>query len=910
MATPAVFARPDEFSLLSVSITAERSTAALGDAVELRLQVENRGESRLDAVSVSLYAGSRLIHAERMDLPVNAVSDLVTKWTPQATGTTWLTAKARPADPHLQRGRADAMAIAAIVVGHDSAHAQPTVPPTVTPADHVITRESTVGHARMAMLVAAPQAAAEGHWISLGPTVIASGLGATGRVHQICIHPETTTTVYAASGGVSGSGIWKTTDGAATWAPVTDGLGTPNVKALAVDPSNPSRLFAATTDGLIRTDNGADTWSTVAASNALAIGSSDEVLLVDPRRPTTVLLTGRDGVRRSEDSGATWSVVLPAGRPTDLVMEPSEPRRLYAAINNAANPANSGIYESPDGGATWRQLRGCPGGLLPVLSGAANIRLTISGSTIYASFKTDTAWTLYATTGSCNVGGQEERVWEARWRPTGSVGGQSIFRRLWKGIHADPRDARFLYAQGTDLWFSSDGGDSFERLSGPHADHQAFAFDPLNSSVVYTVSDGGVYRSNARGAAGTWTFVGRGMRNTEFYDLATPATEPQVAIGGTQDNGTVRYHTPATDWTQVRGGDGGTVAIDPTDEQVVYSMGQYADSIQRSGDGGDNWIAFSQSLPPTGDCFNLHFHIHPVDTGILLASCTSLWRRDQDSDWQAIFTPASGGVVRSAVDGRTDAYFAGTGVGEVYEGVGGQNFRLVLPADFGAGAVRDIVVDPEHRGVLFLAYAGSQQGRVRRAVGSTTSTYVVEDITANLPPSLTVNSLAVDRMSANTVFAGTNRGVYRGRLLGSASWSWDDYNLGMPYPDVRALDANSGTGVLRAGTYGRGAYEVTTGPPFGSILRAAGRVTFLRIQEVGSGWGSGANFLDVELVVRLDSQPEYAFGLQLRPGSQEYAALGAVDHLRRSMRRNSVIDIDYRRTGFRSGTIIRVTQKS
>jgi hypothetical protein len=212
--------------------------------------------------------------------------------------------------------------------------------------------------------------------------------------------------------------------------------------------------------------------------------------------------------------------------------------------------------------------------------------------------------------------------------------------------------------------------------------------------------------------------------------------------------------------------------------------------------------------------------------------------------------------------------------------------------------------------VLFLAYASPQQGRVRRAVGSTTSAYVEQDITANLPSGLTVNALAVDRMGANTVFAGTNRGVYRGRLLGPAGWSWDDYNHDLPYPDVRALHAHPGTGVLRAGTYGRGAYEVTTGPPFGSILRAAGRVTFLRVHEVGSGFGRGANFLDVELVVRLDSDPEFAFGLQLRPGPQEYAARGALDHLRRSMRRNSAVEIDYRRTGFRSDIIIRITQRS
>jgi hypothetical protein len=182
-----------------------------------------------------------------------------------------------------------------------------------------------------------------------------------------------------------------------------------------------------------------------------------------------------------------------------------------------------------------------------------------------------------------------------------------------------------------------------------------------------------------------------------------------------------------------------------------------------------------------------------------------------------------------------------------------------------------------------------------------------QDITFNLPSGLSVKALAVDRMNSFTIYAGTNRGVYRGRSVdGGATWNWQPYMNGLPLADVRELEVHPVTGVMRVTTFGRSAYEVNTDFPLGTLLSAAGKLTFLRVHDAGTGFGPPNDFLDGEVVVQLDSQPGRGFGFRLRPDADEAARRGMLDVLRSAFRNNRTIRLDYIRTGLRNGTIIRV----
>ena len=147
--------------------------------------------------------------------------------------------------------------------------------------------------------------------------------------------------------------------------------------------------------------------------------------------------------------------------------------------------------------------------------------------------------------------------------------------------------------------------------------------DPGQPADIYTACDGGLYRAMQ---AENWAFVANGIANVEFYDLAVATERPELAIGGTQDNGTPIFHGAALEWGKVSGGDGGTVAIDPANARVMYIMNQYATSIARSDDGGASFTNIGGGLPTGAACFNLRFGVHPNDPGLFLACCGALWR--------------------------------------------------------------------------------------------------------------------------------------------------------------------------------------------------------------------------------------------------------------------------------------------
>jgi hypothetical protein len=128
----------------------------------------------------------------------------------------------------------------------------------------------------------------------------------------------------------------------------------------------------------------------------------------------------------------------------------------------------------------------------------------------------------------------------------------------------------------------------------------------------------------------------------------------------------------------------------------------------------------------------------------------------------------------------------------------------------------------------------------------------------------------------------------------------------MPPADVRALRVQPTTGVLRAATFGRGAYEVNTDAPVGSLLETVGHVTFLRAHEVGSGYGKPPNFLDCEVIALLAEQPGRAFGFKLRADSERPTRTEMLDELRAAFVAEQPVRLDYVKTGPRVGEIIRV----
>lgn len=147
-------------------------------------------------------------------------------------------------------------------------------------------------------------------------------------------------------------------------------------------------------------------------------------------------------------------------------------------------------------------------------------------------------------------------------------------------IRVDPRDANNIYCVGTTMWGSSDGGEKFAAVNrGIHVDFHAVWVDPDDSDHLLAGCDGGVNETFDRGR--TWQVL-NGFCVAQFYDAVADNSVPYKVIGGLQDNGTWvgpsrtrnREGITHSDWVTIYGGDGFGAQTDPLEPWIVYATSQ------------------------------------------------------------------------------------------------------------------------------------------------------------------------------------------------------------------------------------------------------------------------------------------------------------------------------------------------
>src|SRR5579871_4718139 len=180
--------------------------------------------------------------------------------------------------------------------------------------------------------------------------------------------------------GVNNGGVWKTTDFGNTWVPIFDDQPTGSIGSVAVAPSNPNIIYVGSGEGLQRPDlsvgdgiyksvDAGKTWTHL----GLRDGQQIPALAVDPRDPNRVFAavlghpygpSAERGIFRSNDGGQTFEKVLYRDENTggsDVEMDPANPDVLYASMwevregpwedGNVVNGTGGGLFKSTDGGA-------------------------------------------------------------------------------------------------------------------------------------------------------------------------------------------------------------------------------------------------------------------------------------------------------------------------------------------------------------------------------------------------------------------------------------------------------------------------------------------------------------------------------------------------------------------------------
>jgi len=434
-----------------------------------------------------------------------------------------------------------------------------------------------------------------------------------GRITAIAVDPSNPLIVYA---GAADGGVLKSTDGGLHWTPIFDEMPSLSIGALAVDPTDPSKIYVETGeanssgdsfdgDGVYMSPDGGSTWVHLGLEQTRHINR----IVINPQNPQVLYVAAMGslfstnperGVYRSTDGGQTWERVLFVSDSTgciDLVINPQNPDILYAAMwerirrpwmRKVAGPT-SGIYRSTDGGNTWELLtNGLPQG-----ANVGRIGLAIAPTNpqvLYAIYADHPGYFMgvYKTTDGGNT-------W---FRVNDAVLSDLFSSYGWYfgNIRVDPTNENVVYALGLDLYRSTNGGNSWQNLSGysVHVDQHDLWIDPQNPQHLILGNDGGIYLSSNGGLS--WQ-KSTDLPITQFYRVTVDFQNPERIYGGTQDNGTMRTLTGGLyDWNIIYWGDGFFCIVDFTNPNIIYA-GAATGGLWKSTSGGVSWTPIFDDQP-------------------------------------------------------------------------------------------------------------------------------------------------------------------------------------------------------------------------------------------------------------------------------------------------------------------------
>jgi photosystem II stability/assembly factor-like uncharacterized protein len=665
-------------------------------------------------------------------------------------------------------------------------------------------------------------------WIPVGPTNIG------GRVADIVGHPSNSNIFYIAA---ASGGIFKTVDGGATWQAIFDHATGLSMGALAMDVQHPDTIYAGTGEacsagysyfgsGIYRTTDGGASWAHIGLDDSRYIAR----VVVETENPQSVWVAamgelfgpgGQRGVFHSTDGGASWNQSLFVNDSTgasDVVVHPTNPQIVFAAMWQRYRTPNvrqaggmgSGVFRSTDGGATWQRLTN---GLPARAANIGRIGLAISES------NPNVMYAIYADDPGNFRGVYRSSDAGETWNRTndGTLNNlYSNFGWYFGNIRVRPDNPNIVFVLGVTLYRTTDGGQSWQGVgSQVHVDHHALWFLPAQPYQILLGNDGGVYRSINNG--NSWSFL-PGLPINQFYAAAVDARSAVHRMGGTQDNGTLLTEGGGLgDWSNVFGGDGFYCQINPTNSNILYAESQYG-YLGRSTDGGQSFFSILDGIDPAERTnWSTPVVIAPGDPHMLYYGAQRLYRTSNGgATWSAISPDLTGGGVGgnlvfgtittiAASPVNSTVIYVGTDDAHVWgsqnDGASWTDCSNGLPQRWITQVVPDVAADS----VVYVCVSGyrnaEQDAHVFRSMnfGATW-----QSISGDLP-SGPVNDLVVDPQRQGRLYAATDLGAYMTDDLGV---HWMELGTDLPRVPVIDLVLHEATQQLFAATYGRSMFSL------------------------------------------------------------------------------------------------------
>ncbi|NHM07961.1 hypothetical protein G4D82_12070 [Flavobacterium sp. CYK-4] len=650
-----------------------------------------------------------------------------------------------------------------------------------------------------------------GGWKPLGPNNITNVTGhystGLGRVEFVEVDRNNDQQIYL---GSRSGGLWRTSDGGATWSHNTDFLPASGVNAIAADPTNFNKVLInvrnagnGTSFGVYKSTDGGTTFS---ATNFIpanvgfgGLGSNFKVYTIQyhPNVANLVFVGTSQGLYRSTDNLQTWTRQIIGGDVYDVDFHPINNNIIY--IYDGFNAANKNkVLKSTDMGVTYSGFIDLPGN--------ADAKLKISVS---------------PTCPDCVFASSDNGIWkssDAGVTYTTVQNPPPSGVALWQAMPNDLDTSKFVSGY-VDLFRSEDSGTTFTQCTwwslgstqnGTGSNQQNYNssnryihadtnyLDCVNG-VFYTCTDGFLSKSSDNGI--TWQKLSLSVGIRENYCVGTSQSDQFVSICGSQDNGTSIKNESG--WIEAYGADGMEGIVLPLNPN--YMIG----STQNGGRGRyiDGTGAARVGITPPGQTASwvAPLFFDPNNQMTVYSLGTKVHKStDFGTTWTDMGTPATlAGTIETAAIAENNSNIMVVTKGSAIElsvdgGVTFSNIKNGLPSS----SITDVAFDPNDDATMIVTY-DSYQNNGQKIYMTHNSGQTWQNITYNLG-NMPIYSVVIDHTNDSTIYVGAAVGLYK-KTMDATTWSL--YNTDLPNVAIEDLEIHYGSNTIKAATWGRGLWE-------------------------------------------------------------------------------------------------------
>jgi photosystem II stability/assembly factor-like uncharacterized protein len=465
--------------------------------------------------------------------------------------------------------------------------------------------------------------------------------------HAILFDPTKKGTIYATfTEQGSGSGIYRTTDGGASWVKLTKGL-PPGERfgrtSLAASPSAPAVLYAFAADaasanadlllGVFRSGNGGASWTDVAGNHFKGEKQINygNTIAVHPTNPHCVLCGGVD-LHLTKNRGKTWTQVThwdaKLGDPNyahadhhHLSWPVQAPARIY-------DPNDGGLDVTDDGGRTWvnrsdglavtmfYDIDVAPSDGATYGGGAQDVGTVITTDGQSGDFKEilggDGGWMIFDPQDAAHLFASYYNFHIFRFSagathnvsPPAPVTEQDFVWMCY--IDMDPNDPQTLFTGSFRIWRTRDDAQSWQAVSAPLDGNMISAIEiaAADSKRIYAATEGGgIFRSLDGGDSWSANLASAVLPGHAVTRLATSPNNADVLLATVANFGhshVFRSRDGGMTWEDVDKGrlpdvPHHSIAIPPASPATIYVASDAG--VFASQDGGDSWSNLTRNLP-------------------------------------------------------------------------------------------------------------------------------------------------------------------------------------------------------------------------------------------------------------------------------------------------------------------------